>query len=267
MKKELTEEEYINHSLKANQPKIFFPILNSIISIILFGTLIYFFVKREINLGFLIFGIIVIILFPLSSWYSSYFSKIKATKRINDFKEETESLVKYAQTFKGFKIIENDHLAYNIISGDSINQNATFNRKDCLVNGGKITGTLIAYGASFIGLDVNVKTKKVVNVTGMLPTSIWFEKRLTTPLAQNGILEINDNLSQYTVIQSLTNANAYYDKRTGWVCIGDRKSKERTNIKIMNNVIISLNNQEVTAFWINVGILADNKGKDKDNEN
>lgn len=266
MKKELSEEEYINYSLKANKPKVFFPILNTFISIGLLIAIIYYYVKNEISLPFLLFGIVVVILFPISSWYSSYFSKKKATERINDFKNETESLIKYASTFKGYQMISNPNIKFNVLSDDFINKEASFNKNDCLVNEGKITGSLVAIGASFIGLDINPKTKKVVNVTGMLPSSIWFNKKLKEPTSKKGSLEIIDDVNKYTVIQTLESANTYYDKNSGWVCIGNRKAKDTDNIMMMNNVIICLRDQEIESLWINVGIFEDNNGKDKHNE-
>lgn len=267
MKRELTDDEYIEYSLKSNTPKMIFPIINTIISIALFVTIIIFFIKKEITIGFFIFGIIVVILFPISSWYSSYFSKKKTSKKLNDFKKETDALVKYASTFKGYTMIENDNLKYQIIEDGYLEKTAEFNQNTCLINLGKISGTLISYGVSFIGLDVNPKTKKITNVTGMLPTSIWFDKKLNIPVATKASLIINnDDLKNYMVIQGLTKANTYYDKRTGWVCIGNKNPKESSNIQIMNNVIVSIVNEEIVSFWINVGILDTNNGKNKGNE-
>lgn len=267
MKRELTDDEYVEYSLKHNTPKMLFPIINTIISVALFVALIVFFVNKEINLGFLIFGIIVVILFPISSWYSSYFSKKKTTQKLNDFKKETESLVKYASTFKGYTMIENENLKYTITEEGYLDKKAEFNQSTCLINSGKINGTLISYGVSFVGLDINPKTKTVTNVTGMLPTSIWFDKKLNVPTAINGSVTIQNNeLKNYMVIQELTKANTYYDKRTGWVCIGNKNPKNTKNIKIMDNVIISIQNGEITSFWINVGILELNNGKNKGNE-
>lgn len=267
MKKELTDEEYIDYSLKANKPRIIFPIINSIISIVLLVALIYFFIKDEIKLGFLIFGIIVVILFPLSSWYSSYFSKKKTTTKINNFKAETENLIKYASSFKGYTMVESTKTKYITSNDDYISEYAKFDQKTNLINSGRIKGALLSYGVSFIGLDVDPNTKKVLNVTGMLPTSIFYEKKLVEPLSTKGTLEIEDeNLKKFTVIQALSNANSYYDKTTGWVCIGDKKTKDTTNVKIMENVIIALKDTEISSFWINVGILEDNNGKNKADE-
>lgn len=267
MKKELTDEEYIDYSLKANKPKIIFPIINSLISIALFIALIYFFANKEIDLGFLIFGIIVVILFPLSSWYSSYFSKKKATNKINSFKSETENLIKYASSFKGYTMVEGTNTRYIIKNDGYVNKKVEFNQETNLINQGKIKGALVSFGVSFVGLDIDPDTKKIINVTGMLPTSIFYEKKLTIPNSVEGTIEIeDDNLRRYTVIQSLANANSYYDKNTGWVCIGNKKTKDTKNVKIMENVILTLNDEEISSFWINVGILENNNGKNKNNE-
>ena len=79
---ELTEEEYLNQSLRQNKPNIVFPIISSLFAVALLIATISLYINQEIEKGFLIFGVIILILMPVCSWYTNYFAKKYNQKKI-----------------------------------------------------------------------------------------------------------------------------------------------------------------------------------------
>jgi hypothetical protein len=117
-------------------------------------------------------------------------------------------------------------------------------------------GTLLTIGVSFAGLLVNAKTKKVTTVSGLLPKSIWYRKKLTAPSALKGEVTVNHkDVSNYTIMKCLKDESSFYDSKSGWLCIGNRKLvKNTTNVQIMENVILVFENNELKSLWINLGV-------------
>ena len=49
-------------------------------------------------------------------------------------------------------------------------------------------------------------------------------------------------------------ADTFYDKKSGWLVIGERKSTALDeNVELMDKVILVVRNNEIVALWINVG--------------
>lgn len=217
-KQDMSEEEFLNRSLQRNKPRILFPIINTCIAIFLIISIIILQSEEKIKFGFFIFSMFVSILFPLCSWYNSYFSKKKNQKKIYSFQKETEILINFTKKLKGYKIIEitdenNPEYIINYMENIILSK-VTFDKESCLINDEKIVGTMISYGISFVGALVDPKTNEVTNIGGMLPRSIWLYRRLNVPKALMGKISVyHSDLANYTIFQSLKDANSYYDKK------------------------------------------------------
>ena len=258
---ELTEEEYLNQSLRQNKPNIVFPIISSLFAVALLIATISLYINQEIEKGFLIFGVIILILMPVCSWYTNYFAKKYNQKKIYNFQDETEMLVKFTSRLKGYRafdITEENYPTYKIEYVDELKLGSvTYDKDKCLLNNGTLTGTLITFGISFAGLIVNSKTKKVENVSGMLPRSVWMKSKLNVPTAKKGIITVeHEKISTFTILKSLKDDNTYYDKKSGWVCIGNKKAKNNNYaVQFMDNAIIVFNElNQVESLWLNLGL-------------
>lgn len=258
---EMTEEEYLNQSLRQNKPNIVFPIISSVFAVALLVATISLYVNQEIEKGFLIFGVIILILIPVCSWYTNYFAKKNSQKKIYNFQDETEMLVKFTSRLKGYRaydITEENYPTYTVEYTEELKLgNVTYDKDKCLLNNGTLTGTLITFGISFAGLIVNSKNGKVENVSGMLPRSVWMKSRLNVPDSKKGIITVNHQyISTYTILKSLKDDNTYYDKRTGWVCIGNKKQKDNNYaVQFMDNAVIVFNElNQVESLWLNLGL-------------
>ena len=62
-------------TLKENKPRIVMPIINTIFSVILLVFVIIFTINKSFSPAYTALSIFILIMFPLSSWYMSYFSK------------------------------------------------------------------------------------------------------------------------------------------------------------------------------------------------
>ena len=57
------------------------------------------------------------------------------------------------------------------------------------------------------------------------------------------------------MIQLGRQLDIYYDKKSGWCCIGSCKHKEYDDVyQIAENAMIVLQNEELSSLWINIGI-------------
>ena len=260
MKKNMTEQECLDQSLRRNRPNIVFPIISTIFSLALFVGIIILFVKGDIELRFFLFGLLILILMPICSWYTNYFGRIKNQQKIHSYQDETEMLVNFAKRLKGYKtldITDENKIDYEInFDNNIVLDKVEFNDEKCLLNNGYLSGTLVTIGISFAGLLVNAKTNYVTTVSGLLPKSIWYRKKLTVPTALKGTVKVNHkDVANFTIMKALKDEATYYDTKSGWLCIGNKKMvKNTTNVQIMDNVILVFVDNELKSLWINVGV-------------
>ncbi|MFR5891809.1 MAG: hypothetical protein ACLUG4_04915 [Bacilli bacterium] len=78
------QEQRTLNNLKKNKPSIVLPIINTVFSVIFLAGSIYCKIafKEQYALGYFIAFNILVILFPITSWYNSYFSKNKILKKL-----------------------------------------------------------------------------------------------------------------------------------------------------------------------------------------
>ena len=169
-------------------------------------------------------------------------------------------LVNFAKRLKGYKtldITDENKIDYVInFDNNIVLDKVEFNDEKCLLNNGYLSGTLVTIGISFAGILVNAKTNYVTTVSGLLPKSIWYRKKLTVPTALKGTVKVNHkDVANYTIMKALKDEATYYDTKSGWLCIGNKKMvKNTTNVQIMDNVILVFVDNELKSLWINVGV-------------
>ncbi len=110
-------------------------------------------------------------------------------------------------------------------------------------------------GASYVGLDINIKTMLAVQVSGYSPKSTWKLTSSSPPNADSGSLVLfsSEILFSGTGIDYYEfNKNVFYNKRNGWICIGDT-SWDNSNaccVAFENNTIAVVKNKKLVALWI-----------------
>lgn len=112
----------------------------------------------------------------------------------------------------------------------------------------------IMTGAVYLGLDICLNNSKLLKVSGCCPDYNWKRKKLRLPeRIENGLIDIKTdiNLIPGTGIDLEEELDIYYCSEDKLICVGDNNVKHYdTNIKFMENAIISLKNNEFKALWI-----------------
>lgn len=113
----------------------------------------------------------------------------------------------------------------------------------------------IMTGAAYLGLDINSSNKLVLSISGCCPKYNWIQTNLQMQEQiedGNLIIKTNTKLIPGTGMELDEKLPVYYCEENNWVCIGDKNMNNYdTNIKFMENAIISLKNNELKALWIN----------------
>ena len=88
----------IENDKKKNKPNIVAPIINTVISgCAIIAAIIIKILSSEFSWGLFVCFMIVLLLFPVASWYNSYFAKKQKTKMLGSFEKETELIVEFMQ--------------------------------------------------------------------------------------------------------------------------------------------------------------------------
>lgn len=248
----------INNDLRKNKPKIVFPIINTIIGAICIGLITWAFIVQAITLGLFIFALIIFILYPLASWFNSYFSKKMNTKRINNFQKETDMLMRYAKRYESYVAVELNSkykVTFDVELVESVPDiPVKFNPDTCSFGTPLNTKTLLSLGVSFAGLEIDKDTNVVGTITGMLPRSIWYRKKLHAPTYSTARLVANYEgfpVTSKTVIQALKRADTCYDNKTGWLVFGERKQTILDDAyEVSKDVVVVLREKELIALWV-----------------
>lgn len=255
------ERQFLEETYEKHKPKLLFPIFNTILGIGLSSVLVYLTIYQNLKISILILAIFLIVLFIASSWYNSYFSKKQVRKEIYNLQEETEILINTIREQKRKNIYEIDDpkkLKFSYVEASEIElEKVTFDLKNRVFDK-DISGYVeINLGVTCAGLLVNPNTKQVEGIGGMAPCSIWLKKSLKVPVAVKGQIYMDApsyKLTNKTVFKCLRHQDTFYDKKTGWLCFGNKKTELIDDvIEIMENVYVVLREQELVAVWVNVG--------------
>lgn len=246
--------------MNRNKPKILFPILSSILSVILIGVATYVWIVGQMKWYYALICYVIFIMFALASWYNSYFSKKVNQKKIKNYQEETNIIVNYSKRYKEYtaiKITNNEHIYVTPeINETFYHQKAVYDEKKYSFGSHLEDKILISFGVSFAGLEVDPKKNKLIDVIGVVPKSIWIKKKLVAPIAKEANLYVNyEGFEPNTkvVIQYLKRDDFYYDKKTGWLMVGERKKTPLDEAyKIMDNVIVVIRDKEIVSLWIEI---------------
>ena len=108
---------------------------------------------------------------------------------------------------------------------------------------------------AYLNLGVDSEDMYVKCLWGFSPRESWKEANLFVPPAIEGKLRL---VGQYKAgltwrIDQNKMWESYFDKESGWYCIGNPKFEdEDTAVKIINNMIAVIDNiSELKTIWIN----------------
>ena len=148
-----------------NKPNIVAPIINTVISgLAIIGVIVLKCLSSDFSWPLFICFLVVLLLFPVASWYNSYFAKKQKTKMLGSFEKETELIVEFMQHRKHFKAFEEN---------DKISVTADFEKTDKVNSFTYIVDksslgfpdhdfAMISIGIGFAGIEINPETKEVI---------------------------------------------------------------------------------------------------------
>lgn len=250
----------IQEDLAKNKPSMIAPIINSVFSLIfLVGLIILKVISGSPSTPIFIGLIIIIVFFPIASWYNSYISKKQKTKMLVNYEKETELILDFIEKRKNYFAVEENEkvkVKYEYIETQDLLA-YSYNEEKSSLGFLDSTKCFISIGIGFAGFEIEPSTKEVVEIKGLLPRSIWLKKKLTVPTGIKGKLLIGVTgveIRNKTYILSEKSADTYYDSKQGYICIGDTKTYSYDEvIEIADGAKIVLRDGKFVSFWIYVG--------------
>ena len=85
-------KDYLQKDFEKHKPKLFMPIMNTIIAIGAIVLMIKVAIENDVKIIWLIIFILLMLIFACGSWYSSFILKRQNKKATIDFQKETELL-------------------------------------------------------------------------------------------------------------------------------------------------------------------------------
>lgn len=248
-------EEY----LKKNKPTKVIPIINTCFAFVFLVGSIYCKLRFTDDFNttlFIVFNILCI-LFPLASWYNSYFGKKINTRRINNYDHETKEIVSYLNRLKAYQGIDLNKdkklKATFVLTDEIIDKQPTYDIEHCSLGLPKENPIIVTFGVGFAGIELKAYSKEIIGLCGTLPRSVWRRRRLKAPISKKGkvILEaVGFEFREKQVIQALKTQETYYDNKTGWVAVGELKTTPLNHtIEIMKDVYLVIRNEEIVSVW------------------
>lgn len=246
--------------LRKNKPHLFFPILATVFAVGIMIAITVLMILGEIKWYFALVGYVIFIAFGFAAWYNGYISKKKNTSKINNYNEETNVIVNYVKRYKdsaAVKLTPKDHIYVDAnLDNTFYHETVKYNQKAFSFGAHEADKTLISFGVSFAGLAVDPKNNRVVGVQGVLPISIWLYKKLKAPVAKEANLYLTYegiNPSPKVMVQYMHKEDFYYDKKTGWLMVGERKATPLDEAyKVQDNVIVVVREREIVSLWIQI---------------
>lgn len=107
---------------------------------------------------------------------------------------------------------------------------------------------------SYLNLGINSEDMCVKCLWGFSPRESWKETKLFVPAAIEGNLRL---VGEYEAgltwrIDKNKMWKSYFDKKSGWYCIGNSMLEEEdTAVRVINNMIVAIDNiSELKAVWV-----------------
>ena len=246
--------------LKKNKPNLFFPILATAFAFFIIVAITVLTIMGEIRWYFTLIGYLIFIAFAISAWYNGYISKKKNIAKIKNYSEETNVIVNYVKRYKdaaAVKVGPNEHIYVDVKEQENPSSYvAKYNQKLYSFGAHEENKILVSFGVSFAGIEVDPKTSKIVGLAGVLPISIWLNKRLKAPQAKPASLSVKFdgiNPNPKVVVQYMHKEDFYYDAKSGWLMVGERKQTPLDDAyQIAENVIIVLRENEIVSLWVKI---------------
>lgn len=242
---------------KNNKPKLFLPILSVVISVICITAISIFYAGGAIKSSYFGIFLTILILYPVGSFYVSYFSKKVNIKKLKQYEIEIDLMTKFAKKFSSFTAIscKEGFLKTTFEEKKQIKPAVKFNLKKCAFSDFSEDEPIIIFGVSFMGFTINPKSGALKDLVGLIPTSIWRKKRLKEPTqyVDGNIYLVLDqvNINKKFCLKVLEKADILYDKKTGWFLIGERHVTAIDDyVRVNENTIIGIRDQEIISLWI-----------------
>lgn len=121
------------------------------------------------------------------------------------------------------------------------------------------TDYTLMLGCVYLGLDVDLSSMDVVNISGVCPNYTWKKKNLCPPIAtQQGTIKIISGISESdlcpgTGIYLFDKTDMYFDENSGW-CYIDCKVElhPEVNVQFCENTIFSLSGNDLVGIWVHL---------------
>lgn len=258
----MNHQKYTEENLKKNVPNKVTPIIYTIFAVIITigGIVLKIRNSAEFKTLYFILFLILMILFVIATWYTNYFSKIQNTKKIKNYDKETKEIVSYIKRlehYTGIELNREHKLKFTFEYTDEIiDKNPEYIEEHYSFGLAKENAIIFTVGVSFAGLEFKGYNHELVGLCGVMPKSIWYKKHLKVPKSKKGkiyIEAVGFHLTEKMIIQALKNQDIYYDNKSGWLTVGERKITPIDDaIEVMHDVIVVIRNDELISLWIKI---------------
>jgi hypothetical protein len=117
-----------------------------------------------------------------------------------------------------------------------------------------------------LNIDFDLSTKRAGAIWGYHPHSMWIQKKVLIPQYFSGSLLLLDELMEVQDVRRLEGSlewKTYYDRETGWLCIGDYvHHKGDVIVEFLTNTLAALSKKgELKALWLKPIFVANTNSK------
>lgn len=256
----LKNDQDAKRAMARNKPRIVFPILNTLFGLAFLGLYIYLLVVTDLTLWSMAIVLPILGMFIFSAWYLGFFSKKKNQKKIYNFQEETQLLLAYAKSltkYRCYDVPTTKHFNFYKVSDEMYNRDIPkFNIESrCFET--EVSGDVqMHFGVTCCGLAIDYETKNLLGVYGMAPCSVWLKRKLKVPTSTKATIRADFDsykANKQTIFKYLRNSDTFYDSKSGWLCIGDRKLNSlTTTYEIAPDTLVSIYDNDIIAMWVKI---------------
>lgn len=248
-------KDYLEKDFEKHQPKLFMPIMNTIIAAAAIVLMIRVAITNDVKIIWIIVFVLLMLIFAGGSWYSSFILKRQNKKATIDFQKETELLFSAVYELKKGTYIEpKTPVLFEISDIYKPIEKVSYTKISRAFQPKIEHEIFVNLGPTCAGLNIDYETLEVKGFSGCAPYSIWRNKKLHLPDAKEGSLKLRMdgfNKVKKLTLKILNQVDSYYDKKSGIFAIGEIKQTILDdNIKIGENVIVSLYENQVKCIYV-----------------
>ncbi len=248
---------------KRNRPQKLPAILNTILSSIVIIIIILLKIFTDHVSWYLFFAfLIVLILFPIASWYNFYFSRIQKTKILKNYETEDQLITEYVNHLSKYETFNKDkgrNIEFKIEDLLDDLPKYEYNLEKSSFGFPDSKMAIVSIGIGFTSLLIDPNNNMVVGLTGLAARSIFVNKRLKFNKEQYlnkkriYITPINFSFKEKINYQAMPYADTYYDKKSGMICIGERKIYDIDDVyQFMDGAYLVLRDGKLVSLWIQI---------------